>query len=263
MVPIYIDTDDISKAFFMTREQVSGLLNAVVMDVTAAFARKWQDVALRTLKGTKNDYAKGIIVSGDLHAKGTVTLTGWLNNAMESGFPAFDMKPGLLNGPNAKTLRDGKTKYNTVPFSHGTPTALPDSALFSSILPSEVYNAIQKKPQDVKTPSGGLRTKGLQASEIPEPYREPITRGAPPNTDFKAYTHKNAIYEGVSKYKDPVTGQNTYKSFRRVSSNSDPNSWVHHGFKAKNLSEQALGETAMQKVMAEAADRYLKSIGLV
>src|SRR5690606_23636498 len=51
---------------------------------------------------------------------GEVFTTSPHASIIEDGIKAYDMKPGLLNSPKAKTNADGK-KWITVPYRHGTP----------------------------------------------------------------------------------------------------------------------------------------------
>lgn len=263
MIPIFIDTRSISEQFPLFPEDVRDLLDFTVKSVAQNFAKEWQDEALRSLGSTRADYAKNIVLIDEGFARGAVVLTGWLPNAIESGISPFDMKAGLLHGPKAKKGANG-VMYNTIPFRLGNPEALSESAMFSAILPEPVYDAIQEKSQNIPT-SGGIRTEGLKPSEIPTTYREPVVRKAPstPTASFKDYKHKSSIFQGVSKVKDSVTGQNRYVSFRRVSENSDPDSWIHKGIDAHNLSNKALESMQMDHIVGSAIDQFLTQKGLV
>ncbi len=269
MIPIYIDATGLLESSLLTEGHVSDMMDFVVKEATMRYANEWQDLALQKLGGTGADYSKALVVSDDGPSRGSVTLTGWLPNALEDGWGAFDMKPGLLNGPNAKIAdvkgKDGKTVgtvvYNTVPFRLGSPGAVSKGSLFSTIMPDEVYGAARKAAQTIPTAGQGMRSPGLGKEALPEKYREPATRKAPAGSRFGDYTHKFSVYEGVSRMKDPATGQNVYKSFRRVSENSDPDSWVHKGFEARHFAEKALDSMGLEDVVGASVDNYLSGLG--
>jgi hypothetical protein len=189
-----------------------------------------------------------------------VRLAGTLPNMVEMGADQFDIKQGLLNGPNAKISKDGK-RYNVVPFSEGTPGALPEN-FNGGLLPQVVYDVIKNKPQTISTKGGGAKSKPLGADEIPKPFDEKIVKSFTDQRSgaFKEYEHKSSIYEGVSKVKDGVTGQNRYQSFRAVSDNSDPNAFIHPGLEARGLADRALSGFNVESEMGRIIDNFLSNM---
>lgn len=262
MVPVFIDTQSLSEQLFLTENQVKEMVDYAVKEITARFARNWEQEAMRTLKSTRNLYARNLIVVDEGIGKGSVVLTGFLPNALESGLSAFDMKPGLLNGPNAKKALNGN-RYNTVPFRFAAPGSLGESEVFTSSLPEEVASVIRSKPQNIPVEGGGKRTQGLRPEEIPTSFREPTVRSAPKteSQSFNDYRRKSSIYEGVTRVQDPVTGQQRYQSFRRISDNSDPDAFIHPGFSAMNLADKALQNTDIPNIAGRAVDNYLINNG--
>lgn len=253
------DFSDLREEFNMSQKDVDGLLDYTVKEITAAFAQEWENQASQNLHSSRNLYMRSIVVSDPGPFKGAVELVNDVPNMIESGKPPYDMKPVLLNGKKAKTGKNGK-KYNTVPYSIGTPEALEEN--FSTIMPEAIYEAVKSKPQDIPI-VGGVRTQGLTKAEIPEQYREPIKKMVfnPKSEAFEEYTHKSSIYEGIVRQKSNVTGQNSYMSFRRVSENSDPLAWIHPGFTAMNLAEKAYDALDIQSVSTNAIDNYLIKSG--
>lgn len=256
------DFSDLREEFNMSQKDVDGLLDYTVKEITAAFAQEWENQASQNLHSSRNLYMRSIIVSDPGQFKGAVELVNDVPNMIESGKPPYDMKPALLNGKKAKTGKNGK-KYNTVPYSIGTPDALEEN--FSTIMPEAVYEAVKSKPQDIPI-VGGVRTQGLTKDEIPEQYREPQSKlvtviNTKFDAEWKKYTHKSSIYEGIIRQKSNVTGQNSYMSFRRVSENSDPLAWIHPGFVAMNLAEKAYDALDIQSVSTNAIDNYLIKSG--
>lgn len=256
MISVFIDTQQISQDFYLDQQQINNLLDYTVKEITARFAQEWQNEANRTLNEGRAEYVNSIIVVDEGFAKGAVMLVGEFPNMLESEAPSFDMKPGLLAGPNAKVGNDGK-KYNTVPFTFGTPGALAEN--FSNIMPQPVYDVIKNKPliNDVK--GGGKSSTPLKKSEIPQQFRQPEKKQVkePESQSFKDYQHKHSIYEGMIKKQDPVTKQNRYSSFRRVSEASDPLSWIHPGFEGKGgIAEKALADFNVPSELGRALDSW-------
>ena len=131
-------------------------------------------------------------------------------------------------------------------------------------MPEEIYEVIKSKPMTTSVPGGGERTQGLKISEIPESFREPEVKSVPKleSQKFTEYKHKSSKFEGAVRIKDAVTGQNRYMSFRRVSDNSDPASWIHPGFEPHKFAEAALDKTDIPKTIGVAVDKFLAKMSL-
>ena len=119
--------------------------------------------------------------------------------------PAYDMKPGLLSGPHAKTAKDGH-RYNVIPFSHKF-TNLSDDAIMA--LANNVKNFAS---------AYGMRSKILPEGSVA--YQKAggyAHMGTPIPVSHYTWTtgHESGIRLGDN---GPVT-------FRVVSDKSDPASW--------------------------------------
>lgn len=260
MINVFIDTARLSEDLYLNERQVADLMDFTVKTVTDRFAEEWINEANRTLKTSRAQYIQNIIVVDDGYAKGSVVLTGEHANSIENGFEGFDMKPGLLAGPNAKTTKDGG-KYNVVPFSIGTPGALEEN-FNGGIMPQEVYDVVKSKPVEKMLPGGGMASKPLTVDDLPQPFQQPKTKSVvlPGTKTAKDYQHKHSIYEGIRKVQDPVTKQNKYQSFRAVSSNSDPLAWIHPGVEAKNIAEKVLQDFNVPAETGRAIDIFLEGL---
>lgn len=266
MIPIQINSDQLVSDLGIEPEQATALIDYTVKEITANFAREWEVTAARLLKGVREEYVESIKVVDGGYAKGAVILTGWLPNAIESGHAPIDLKNGMLSGGNAKVSKDGESIYNTIPYRFAAPDSIGESPVFSGKLPFDVHDAITAKPLSVPVVGGGMKTAPLQASEIPLEYAEKKIKSVPTVTptplSWKGYyQHKSSIYQGISKVQDPKTKQNRYVSFRRVSTNSDPEAWIHPGFSARNIAEQALENINLEVSVGKAIDDYLIKIG--
>ena len=114
-----------------------------------------------------------------------------------------------------------------------------------------------------------MRKKGsgvLSVHEIPSPYDIPKSRAAiaagPDNPYYAQYTHKNSIYEGMTKRTAQYakTSQNTYGTFRRAGANSDPLSWIHKGFSPYNIAEAAVQHTDVDTIVENEVTTFLETI---
>jgi hypothetical protein len=158
-----------------------------------------------------------------------VAADGDLVKRYEEGFASYDMKPGLLAGPNAKMGEHGP--YNTVPFTHSTPGS---EGQKGAAMPQSVYAQAKGLAEGQRL--HGMGDLGKQTKSPFQVNAQATVRGlAGPMKD--SYTHKASPYEGMVKIHQQ--GHTTYKTFRRVSEGwvdaqgkrhgSDPNSWIHPG----------------------------------
>ncbi len=271
-IPVFIDTSDLADEFSLSKQDVEKLLDYTVKEITAEFAQLWSKTAAAELHSSRNSYLKGLIVVDEGLAAGAVVLTGQLNMMIEEGVGAFDIKTGMENSSKRKitTRVDPKTGetitswYITVPFRLATPDALGESEVFSVHMNDDIYSIV-KDLDTTRQVQGGSVSRSLKLDDIPKQYQEPKTRFAvsniPESKSFEEYKNKHSIYEGLTKVKDGDTGQNRYMSFRRISPNSDPNSWIHSGINAYNLAEKAMSELDIPLLVDQKVDNFLNSLG--
>lgn len=203
---------------------------------------EWIRLAQQNLGTSAADYIAGIQpveVDGNW---AHIHLIGELPNAIENGMGPYDMKPGLLAGPNAKTTKSG-AKYNTVPFRHGTPgttgkrvgAPMPITGKTAKGKPTSlIYNAGKRLKISSEKPGGGTAWGGRTGNFGGYGMRTmlPVKDGRP-----GAYAWKSSPYAGMVKVAKTYNTktQHQYVTFRRVSENSDPNAWWHPGIKARKL----------------------------
>lgn len=268
MIPITIDTRSLTEQFDMTSDEVEAFIDYVVKDITASYARKWESQAKENLKGTRQRYIENLKVIDTGRMTGAVVLDYSKDpvvRMVEEGASAFDMKDGFSKSDKIKTKKDGGW-YLTIPFRVATPDAIGESGLFAFKMPQEVYDVVKGKEMNIPVSGGGKRSSGLKLDEVPSALRAPKSRAAVSNLKhetFDEYVHKSSSFEGLSKVQDRATGQNVYMNFRRVSDESDPNSWVHSGILAHNLSDKAMSdlESNMESELNDATNRSLSKLG--
>lgn len=249
--PIHIDTQSLSTDFDLSRQDVDELKETIVKSCTKVVYTAWREEAKINLRSTRAQYMNSIIVGEESRFTNIITLVGQLPNMIESGATAFDMKSGFENSRH-KVLTKSKDGdlgwYLTIPFTWAQPSSLGESTKFSGILPSDVARVLNKKHKK----GGGSTT--LTLSDIPDEYKIPQKRediSLLNSSIIPEYQHKSSIYEGVTKTTGLVT------SFRRVSNNSDDNSWIHRGIVGYNLAEKAIDRAKIPDVVSDIIDVFL------
>ncbi|WAB25255.1 hypothetical protein M5_0077 [Lysinibacillus phage vB_LfM_LysYB2] len=194
--------------------QIEAVASAAVSSTLMATKSKWETIAQQRLTTTRNDYLLGLNADDSMTQPdaytGVLVLRGKWPNMLETGFQAYDMKPGFMSGPRVKQKKDGGW-YTTIPFRHTTPGST-GSAVGGKSMPDDIYS-------QARALRGQKQLTGTETSY-------------PAKTSWAGYQHKSGIYEGMrknTKQYDKAT-QNSYFTFRRVSDKSDPESWKHPGF---------------------------------
>lgn len=264
MIPVLIDTSTVAAEFSLSSQDAKDMVSFVVKELTARFAKSWDDEAKRALKSTRQLYRSSLVVGEQGPFTGYVMLVNKLSNMIESGASPFDIKVGFARSSKAKRTAGGGW-YLTVPFRHATPGALGENEVFSNIMPTSVYAVAKKLEPTVSTLGGVKRGGSLQVNQIPSPHNIPRTRAmiVTKSKTFEEYKHKHSIYEGMQRSQKTYekATQGSYVTFRRVSSNSDKNSWIHKGIEARRLSDKALANTNIPHEVDMAVDNFLTRLG--
>lgn len=207
-------------------------MKEIVMLTADAARHEWIKEAKKSLRSTATVYIQAIGEPTVKGIKAVIKLTGWLPNAMECGHEPYDMKPGLLKGPKSRTSKSGG-RYNIVPFpmkTSGSRGASPP------VMPEPIYRR-------------ALKMGFGESMALPKKYEGYAIRSrlSPDIKRWGNYTWKSSPFSGITKVRKwpgelPTTlagRRAAYMTFRTVSSKSDPSSWIHPGFRAKNLMEAA------------------------
>lgn len=219
---------------------------AVAQLATAAQA-EWVRLAQSRLKTSRADYINGlrqaesfksIIVDGE--PVYILTLVGRMPNNYEFGMPSFDMKavrPGWLGGNKVRTTSTGK-KYVVIPFRHsvssGTNLAYTGKAAALDMR-SKLKAAMSKGVSiPTGTPVSMARMQRTSAGDVVPGKVAKI----PNNADVHRYL------QGMVRIQDPQEGRtqtgkqrgsSQLLTFRIMSENSAPDSWIHPGLPGVNL----------------------------
>ena len=261
MIDLNIDTSSLSAEFQLSQNDVDGLLQYVVEEVSAQFAAKWDNEAKTTLKQAKDEYRRSIQVVKRGRFTSIVYLNpaSWLPNAIEMGFNAFDMKTGFMKSSKVKYSSNGQP-YLTIPFRFATPGSLGESSAFSGVMPVQIQTAVRQN--ETANPNQQSRS-GLPLSNIPTKFQIPksITLRRQMKSGNFANINKDtpmtSIYQGLKRNSDGAG----YVMFRRVSLNTDADRWQHPGFQAKDLAQKALNRLDVPRIVDITTDNYLSQLG--
>lgn len=270
MKPIQVkyDISEVFAEFSLNTEQIDQMSNSVSKALTLEIHRNWIEAAKRDLKSTRNSYINGLVIAEDGKFANTITLTGRLNNMLENGASAFDMKTGMMKSAKVKYSKTGAW-YLTVPFRFATPDAIGENESFTDVLPQEIYDIIKNFNGKQTNEKDGSSSKGdsLKQSNIPAEFSAPKSRKSvineQLNTTFDAYSHKSSIYAGIQKNSKTYQGatQSSYNSFRRVGQNSDPMAWIHSGLQERNFAQLAISNTDADTIIDNTVDKILSEFG--
>jgi len=257
-------------------DAVGASLPEAVRTATEYVQAKWVEAAMHGIRGLPptGDYQYVIGVGSGLEYPYQTEFTGRVINyapragLVEKGFGPFDMKPGLLRGPQARHAADGSL-YNVVPFRWGTPRQSEDEAGTGSqratlrSMPQEIYDIVQQfdpsrvvgmfyvpaldpfrhrkgqVPGEGETIMGAARRvyqyewgEHLRREDIPEPYQA-----------VAKPWHKSSLYEGMVRMEagdQTRQAHHIYLTFRTVSERSSPESWQHPGVEGKPYSREVV-----------------------
>lgn len=189
---------------------------------------------------------------------GTLVIKGAAVRALEFGSNPFDMKPGLLAGPKARTAKDGD-RYNIIRFQHGTgSTASTGTGLtggaYKPQMPTEVKRAAQAaggKSISPITPWGQRSSLNIERlakankAQWKAAVGQRLYRGM--GLIEKGYTWKSSPFAGLRREGEP--GHRSYATYRAVSDKSGPYSWIHPGITALHFIKNALNGFKPEAVM--------------
>lgn len=270
-LPISLNIQPFVQRYNLKQGTASALASSILFQVTKEIYNRWTVEAGKSLRSTRSQYINAINIQNTGKYQNTIILTGKLPNMIESGISAFDLKVGLLEGRNAKISKDG-TKYNTVPFRFAAAGSLGENSAFAGVMPKVINDLASQL--DATITQMGMKTQyggRLEQENLPVPYNQRTVRpqiidaNSELNTEqLDAYQRKFSIFSGLirnQKTYEKAT-QSTFVTFRRVSSKSPKNAFIHKGIKAYNLADKAIQSANIAGVVTEVKNKTLKSLGL-
>lgn len=237
MVEIKLDLEK-RYSIMLVDAMLEKVVGSAIQSTLAVVKDKWGREAQKKLHSTRQDYLRGLSfekslqypLNGD-YLTGAVSLIGETANALEKGYSAFDMKKGFGMSDKIKTNSKGGW-YLTIPMRHGTP----NTYQWGKPIPEDIYS-FAKKLEEGKS----LNIKGDNLKS------------------WAGYTHKNNIYDGLTKVVKAYekANQSQYVTFRRVSSESEVNSWMHPGFGGVKIAESL--KPLAEKTLKTILDKNMKA----
>lgn len=178
-----------------------------------------------------------------------IELTG-LAKELNDGYPARDMKSDLLASPNAKVSKKG-ARYIDIPFRHTLKT-LPGSVRNS--VERQVTRELSAARSEGRPAQSPLQVVGTLPGQTNTQQRF-NSRGGSKEVQVKQQT---SIYSQMFRVARGSTG--SYQTIRRVSENSEKQSWWHPGFEGIRALQQA--KTEIQRTLQMFLKQELAGNGL-
>jgi hypothetical protein len=240
-----------------------GQIETLLDNLAAAARAKWIGEAQGKLHGTAQDYIRGLQEVVSERGQRTITLLGWLPNALEQGMDSFDMGPGLLSGKSAHISADG-SRYAHIPFRHGSAGSLgqagkpmgermgPQGSMSRARMAEGMMGATDAKALGRMIYDAAKKLKGKQA----------LPAGM---TSALAPWHKTDIYAGMQRVRKPYTNEATgkttmqsqYQTFRTISDNGTP--WIHPGLEPRRFADAAAAH--VERIASAAIMQLIKGAG--
>lgn len=251
MIQLQIQSTDLAQEFGLTQNDVDDMVEYVVEDVAHSFARQWQTEAKSSLFSSRNIYVNAIQAAKRGRDTSVVYLNpaAWLPNALELGTTEFDMKHGFLASDKVKYDKNGNP-FLTIPFRFATSNAIGENEAFAGVMPREIHRTVKK-----------LDGKPLNIKDIPSKYHIPQSASLRRKMKSKGFEQLSKKVETTSIYEGMKKTSGGYVTFRRVSLNSQKESFIHPGFYARNLAEKALSAMDIPFNVDVAIDNFLSNAG--
>jgi|GEM_PF-5674498 len=230
--------------------------NTAVVSVAQGAQQEWTRLAQARLKTSQDIYIGGLRQAESYSVKkmgpdgviAEIQLVGVMPNNIEFGMAAFDMKsvrPGWLGGGKVKHGKNGD--YVVIPIRHSTG----QSTRFNYTGKAAAITGPDLKTQLRKVVKQYGLDKALTAAA-----GEVATRRVPTNAPVHPYLQglqktEMAVPSGAAK---GFSRSSTLTTFRIMSVNSAPDSWLHPGLKPANLLQEV--EAWVDKEL----DRVMESI---
>ncbi len=225
-----VDLSELKQQIESVNGDIDLIQNNIVKRIMSSISENIHVLVKQELTRSRKQFLQGLEIKSKDNI-GTVELTTGLSEKINDGSDMFDMKDYFRNS-SKKKIGKGGNWYLTIPLRFATPNS---KGIIGTKMPRSVYEAIKQ-------------AHVLKKNNIPSKYKEP--------TQGKLYLHKHSIYEGMTKSKLP-SGVSAYNTFRRVSANSDPLSWIHPGFKAGNFIDRAVEMINIDEIVTDVLNEYL------
>lgn len=209
------------------RAHVKAALGATLSKVSVAAVDEMNRVASQKLGSTAALYQRGLATAEvNVTEQGlSVEITDPTARALETGFPAFDMKPKLLASDGAKRGKNGP--YFDVPFNQGN-----DVNKFPIPVREQVKAAVRREERaafkEDREERNPLRVTGTYRGKTRIQQRlNAQGKKQPVKVQRKVGLFSDMLRTAVAMKKGTKA---TFATIRRVSAKSDPDAWWNPGF---------------------------------
>ena len=247
MIPVTIDISSTLEEFRFSKEDAQFFSSYLLDNIAEEYMQRWEKIVDNNLKGTREAYKSGMRVEKIDEFNLVFSLEGKgqskLGLMIETGADPWDMKDHFKLSSKRKETKDGGW-YLTIPFKIATAEAIADSPVFAG----KMTKQIQKVAKGL---SGGESLNKMNVPKELQIYgkREEIT-------GFRnEYKHKSFMFEGLQH--NTKSNHGGYIMFRRISDESDADSWIHKGFKPHNFMEQALNDIQLDQIFIKAKREFI------
>jgi hypothetical protein len=246
------------------REEITREVPKIVEAVTDMLEAEWKREAANTFKSVEkynNSFVREEVSPIHTILKNVHPAALYL----EYGTAPFDLKRMLDTSSHVKISKDGK-RYLRIPFEGKVKDYIAGGvdkdeirsmagSRFVTIKSGERERNVIVKYGDRLTDIGNTGRKRKYFTVLNAPReRFPNKTNSPnmgkPFTEYRAattvdYAWKSSPYEGAVKIVG-THGTEGMKTFRTISDNSDPNSWIHPGIHASHIAEKSIATTLPQ-----------------
>ena len=247
-------------------EEIRKAIPEIVSNITTLLEIQWKQEATNSLKSVEkynNSFSQKEISPFHIILENNHPAV----LILESGSSPFDMKRMLDTSSHVKVSKDGK-RYIRIPFEGKVKDYIAGGvdkdeiramagSKFVTLKDGNRERRIITRYGDRLTDMGntGVKRKyftvlSATSEKFPNKTNRP-NMGFAPYTEHKAattidYTWKSSPFENAVKMTDFQGKTMGMKTFRTISDNSDPNSWIHPGIHASHIAEKAVEAVKMQ-----------------
>lgn len=242
MIKMRLDLGDLTDLIQSKRDKQR--FTRALVGIAESARDAWARAAMHGLNVSRAAYLAGL-QQPEVEGPGVVSieLKGALANKIERGARPFDLREGLLSGPNARIAKDGH-RYAIVPFRHQTPGTR--GALATPM--DQTY-----APPSAGSRSGRIGIAGhVELGERAYKRAQRLRAGQPPTIDAPKLQAHHAVHAFERMYKAGGKGHRYYITFRTVSDRVQK--FQHPGFEARNFVQYAVDHASR---VAPAALRQL------
>lgn len=249
MIPFNLDISNTIEEFSLSKEESDSLSKYIIAEVSREYMASWEDMVLSELHQTKEAYLMGMRMEYVDDGKAAIFVLDGKGKSkvalmIEEGAQSYDLKEGFSRSSKKTNKEDGGW-YLTIPFRVATSEAIAESEIFSDKMPKPIEDLVKKQAINPLT----NKTRGLLENKIPSEFQNK-------GKNILGYEHKNTKYAGLQRIQDNQ-GRGNYIKFRRVSDESDEQSWIHPGFEPSNFMERAWDKVLQNETFSKAIDNFL------